>query len=102
MLGKEKRRKVRSDNLWHRASYIFVYNSNAQYYVQKRSTKKDYCPSYFDLATGGVVGGDESDKENAERELQEEIGAAGVHLNACGTFKFEDAKNRVWGNMYTC
>jgi len=26
VMGKEKRKKVRQENLWHRASYIFVYN----------------------------------------------------------------------------
>lgn len=42
--------------------------------------KKDYCPGYFDLANGGVVGGDETDEENARRELEEEIGITGVEL----------------------
>ena len=88
MIGNEKRKKVRELNLWHRASYIFVYNSNAQYYIQKRTNLKDYCPSYFDLVTGGMVGGGESDLDNALRELHEEIGAAGVHLNFIGKFKY--------------
>lgn len=26
-IGSAKRKEVRSQNLWHRASYIFVYNS---------------------------------------------------------------------------
>ena len=64
VVGSAKRKEVRIQNLWHRASYIFVYEKReGQTYilVQKRSMKKDYCPGYFDLANGGVVGADESD-----------------------------------------
>jgi len=39
--------------------------------------------------------------ENAERELLEEIGAAEVALDLKGRFRFQDAKNKVWGNLYT-
>ena len=38
---------------------------------------KDYCPGYFDLVTGGVVGGDEDDDIGASRELEEELGLKG-------------------------
>ena len=68
-IGKAARRDVRKQNLWHRASYIFVYEkhegADTRILVQKRSMKKDYCPGYYDLANGGVVGGDETDELNA-------------------------------------
>lgn len=99
-IGKEKRKVVRQQNLWHRASYIFVYNKNHEFYVQKRSMLKDYCPGYYDLCNGGVVGGDETDEENAKRELEEEIGVTGVELKLLKHIKFEDETNRVWGNLY--
>jgi isopentenyldiphosphate isomerase len=79
-VGSRMRKEVRAENLWHRASYIFVYNSDGEFYVQKRSMKKDYCPGYFDLANGGVMGADETDEENAKRELEEEIGIKDVDL----------------------
>ena len=62
--------------------------------------KKDYCPGYFDLANGGVMGADETNEENAQRELEEEVGITGVELKVLGHCKFEDANNRVWGNIF--
>jgi isopentenyldiphosphate isomerase len=32
-VGSRKRKEVRAENLWHRASYIFVYNSDGEFYV---------------------------------------------------------------------
>ena len=68
VIGSAKRKEVRQKNLWHRASYIFVYEKKDGHtfiLVQKRSLKKDYCPGYYDLANGGVVGADELDELNA-------------------------------------
>jgi isopentenyldiphosphate isomerase len=61
-IGSAKRKEVRAKNLWHRASYIFVYNSKGQFYVLKRSMNKDYCPGYYDLANGGVMADGETDE----------------------------------------
>ncbi|CDW82227.1 nudix hydrolase [Stylonychia lemnae] len=99
-IGRATRREVREKNLWHRASYIFVYNSKGQFYVQKRSIRKDYCPGYFDLANGGVMGADETDIENAQRELEEEIGLKDVELKLLFNCKYRDAGNGVWGNVF--
>ena len=103
-IGKAARRDVRKQNLWHRASYIFVYEKkegeDTRILVQKRSMKKDYCPGYYDLANGGVVGGDETDELNAQREIEEEIGMKGLEMKVLDRIKFEDANNRVWGNIF--
>jgi isopentenyldiphosphate isomerase len=103
VVGSAKRKEVRIQNLWHRASYIFVYEKSEGHtyiLVQKRSMKKDYCPGYFDLANGGVVGADESDETNAKRELEEEIGMSLPELKVLTRIKFEDPGNRVWGNVF--
>jgi 8-oxo-dGTP pyrophosphatase MutT (NUDIX family) len=62
--------------------------------------KKDYCPGYYDLANGGVVGGDETDELNAQREIEEEIGMKDVEMKVLDRIKFEDPTNRVWGNIF--
>ena len=62
--------------------------------------KKDYCPGYYDLANGGVVGGDETDEENAARELEEEIGITGIEMKVLKHVKYEDSDNRVWGSIF--
>lgn len=70
----------RRDRLPHRSTYIFAKNSKCvnqksdhhthrpnqksharththrgQFYVQKRTSIKDYCPGYFEVVAGGVV-----------------------------------------------
>ena len=103
IIGSAKRKEVRQNNLWHRASYIFVYEKTPTHtfiLVQKRSMLKDYCPGFYDLANGGVVSADETDESNAQRELEEEIGLTDVELRVLTRIKFEDPGNRVWGNVF--
>jgi 8-oxo-dGTP pyrophosphatase MutT (NUDIX family) len=64
---------MRAKNLWHRSSYVFI-EKDGKFLVQKRTATKEYCPSYWGLATGGVVSPDESAALNAARELKEEVG----------------------------
>jgi len=73
-MGIVKRKYVRKMNLWHRASYIFVRDTEEHFLVQKRTMQKDYCPGYYDLVTGGCVAAGEDDDESATRELKEELG----------------------------
>ena len=62
--------------------------------------KKDYCPGYFDLATGGVVGHEEDDDESAQREVAEELGIEGASLEKIKVIKFDGAASKVFGNVY--
>jgi len=64
---------MRSQNLHHKACYILVFNSHNKIFVQKRTQSKDVYPSYYDIATGGVVLAGETYEESAKRELAEEI-----------------------------
>ena len=92
---------MRKENLWHRASFIFVINTKNELLVQKRTMIKDYCPGFYDLASaGGVVGAGEDDDISAERELEEELGLTGFKLDRLFTFKHEVTDNRVFGNFY--
>ena len=70
-----RRREGRLHNLPHRATYVIVLRpSDGKFYVQRRSTIKDYCPGYLDPTTGGCVAVGESYRQNAGREVKEEIG----------------------------
>mmetsp|Transcript_31213 Transcript_31213/g.41315 ORF Transcript_31213/g.41315 Transcript_31213/m.41315 type:complete len:105 (-) Transcript_31213:145-459(-) len=94
---------MRSGLLWHRASYVFIVTSEAhgaKLLVQKRTIKKDYCPGYYDLATGGVVGHGEDDDESARREVEEELGIPNASLDKVGVVKFDGDKSKVYGNIY--
>ena len=94
---------MRQQLLWHRASYVYIITDEAhgsKLLVQKRTMKKDYCPGFFDLATGGVVGEGEDDDLSAVREVQEELGIANANLEKIKVVKCDGAQSRVYGNVY--
>jgi isopentenyldiphosphate isomerase len=72
--GSALRSVMRAKGLPHRATYILVFNSKGELYVQKRTPVKDIYPGYYDVAAGGVVMAGESYDESASRELNEEMG----------------------------
>ncbi len=93
---------MREQGLIHRASYILVFNSAGELFVQKRTMGKDIYPGYWDVAAGGVVLAGESYEESARRELAEELGVSGVPLRFLFDQYYEDADNRVWGRVFSC
>ena len=93
---------MREQGLIHRASYILVFNSAGELFVQKRTMSKDIYPGYWDVAAGGVVLAGESYEESARRELAEELGVSGVPLRFLFDQYYEDADNRVWGRVFSC
>lgn len=100
-LGIQTRSHMRANNLIHRASYILVFNNNAELYVQKRTATKDVYPGFFDLAAGGVVLKGETYEEAAVRELFEELGIRGDSLSYVFDNYYGDQHCRVWGKVYT-
>jgi 8-oxo-dGTP pyrophosphatase MutT (NUDIX family) len=86
-VGAVPRREMRAGRLLHRATYILVFNSSGELYVQKRTQTKDVFPGYYDVAAGGVVLAGESYEEGAVRELAEELGIRGI---------------RLWGRAFSC
>lgn len=93
---------MREQKLIHRASYILVFNTDQDLYVQKRTMTKDVYPGYYDVAAGGVVLAGETYEEAAERELAEELGVEGVRLIPCFDHYYEDEANKVWGRIFRC
>lgn len=101
-VGSCTRGQMRAENLIHRSSFVAIFNSQGQVYVQKRVSFKETYPSYYDPAPGGVVGADESYEQNAEREIEEEMGVKQVKLNPCFDFYHADEISRLWGRLFTC
>ncbi|MBL8220338.1 MAG: NUDIX hydrolase YfcD [Bryobacterales bacterium] len=99
--GASPRHVMRSGNLPHRASYVFVFNSAGELYVQHRTMTKDVYPGYYDLAAGGVVLAGETYEESATRELEEEMGIRGVPLEPWFDFYFE-GEGICWGRAFSC
>ncbi len=102
VLGSVPRGQMREETLCHRATYIFVFNSKGQLYVQERTLSKDIYPGYFDPATGGVVTEGESYDQAAGRELAEELGIEGVPITSHFHFFFQNNDCQVWGRVYSC
>lgn len=96
------RREMRQRGLIHRACYILVFNTEGELFLQKRTDSKDIYPGYWDVAAGGVVLAGESYEQSARRELEEELGVAGVKLTFLFDHYFEVDDNRVWGRVFSC
>lgn len=101
VVGSATRGQMRARGLWHRACYIFVFDSMGRLFVQRRTETKDVYPGYYDVAAGGVVQAGESYEESAERELEEELGIRSA-LTQLFDFSHEEGSNRVWGRAYAC
>jgi isopentenyldiphosphate isomerase len=93
---------MREQRLIHRASYILVFNTAGELFVQKRTVSKDIYPGYWDVAAGGVVLAGESYEQSAQRELAEELGVKGIKLKFRFDQYYEDKDNRVWGRIFSC
>jgi len=100
--GTASRRRMRSQRLIHRATYIMVFNPFGEILVQKRTTSKDIYPGMLEIAAGGVVSAGESYESSALRELEEETGITGVAIEEHFDFYFEDETNRLWGRLFSC
>lgn len=102
VVGAAPRSQMRAQGLPHRATYILVFNSRGDLYVQKRTLLKDIYPGYYDVAAGGVVLNEETYEECAKRELEEEMGIRRIPLTKLFDFYHEEGRNRVWGRVYRC
>ena len=96
------RHRVRSGNLPHRATYIFVFDRRGRVLVQRRTAIKDLYPGCYDLAAGGVVAAGESYEECAAREAEEELGIRGTVIEPKLDLYYEDERNRCFGRVFTC
>ncbi|KAF0683529.1 Aste57867_24386 [Aphanomyces stellatus] len=102
VIGKADRSVMRVFSLPHRATYIVIRNSKGDFYVQRRTMIKDYCPGFLDPMAGGVVQAGESYEHNAIREAEEEMGVVGVPLDYVTTFFYQEKNTVVWGGMFEC
>lgn len=96
------RAEMRAENLIHRATYILVFNSKGELFVQKRTAVKDIYPSHYEIAAGGVVAAGESYEESAKRELKEELGIDKDDLIFHFDNFYDTPTNRVWGRVFSC
>jgi 8-oxo-dGTP pyrophosphatase MutT (NUDIX family) len=102
VIASAARADMRRQGLIHRATYILVFSSSGELFVQERTMIKDIFPGFYDLCTGGVVLAGEDYELSALRELEEEIGVGGAELTNLFDFYGEYAGQKVWGRAFSC
>ena len=74
VIGTTGRKGIHEKGLRHRSVHIFVFNTQGELYLQKRSPHKDQYPEHWDTSSAGHTDPGESSIEAARRELLEELG----------------------------
>ena len=74
VIGIAGRQEIHKTALRHRSVHIFIFNSQGDLYLQKRSPHKDQYPEHWDSSAAGHTDPGESPLESAQRELMEELG----------------------------
>lgn len=101
LLGGLPRAELRERGLVSRGTFILLFNSAGQLCVHRRTLSKALYPGYWDVAAGGMVQEGEDYVLSAARELEEELGIAGVPLREHGRFYFDEPGNRLWGAVFS-
>ena len=101
LLGHRVRSDIRQRGLIGRCTFIFLFNSQGELCVHRRTLSKALYPGFWDTAAGGMVAAGESYAQSAARELEEELGVSGVPLTEHDHFYFEDGDSRLWCKSYS-
>ncbi len=81
VIGQARRADVHAQNLLHRAVHVWVFRSNGQLVVQRRSASKDQYPNALTSSASGHLDSGEDYLTAAGRELGEELGLFGIELS---------------------
>jgi isopentenyl-diphosphate delta-isomerase len=73
MIGQATRSEVHAQNLLHRAANIFMFNTNGQLLLQKRSATKDQFSLCYTSSASGHLDAGKTYEQDALRELEEEL-----------------------------
>ena len=80
VIGQARRADVHARNLLHRAVHVWVFRTDGQLVVQRRSASKDQYPNGLTSSASGHLDSGEDYLTAAIRELGEELGLHNVEL----------------------
>jgi isopentenyl-diphosphate delta-isomerase type 1 len=96
VIGMAPRSEVHRRKLRHRAVHVFLFNTQAELFVQKRSAAKDTFPRCFDSSASGHLNSGEDYDICAQRETQEELGLVVPGGQFSRHFKVEACEQTGW------
>ena len=95
VVGKASREEVHKSREWHKAVYVFVFNSRGEMFLQERSDDKDMEPGVWTCSVSGHPSSGQSYIEAAIRETEEEIGVR-VKPKPLFFMKYEPYRHHLW------
>ena len=93
--GRATRNEVHARGEWHRAVYVFVFNSNGELFIQHRSEKKDREPNLWTCSVSGHLSSGETYTQAALKETREEIGVD-VNLTPLFYIRYPPSRHHLW------
>ena len=101
IIGRETRERCHGDpSLIHRSVHVFVFNSDGELYLQKRSMNKDVQPGKWDTSVGGHLDLGEEYDDAAQREMEEELGITGIEPQYLYAYLYRNPRESEAIRMY--
>lgn len=91
VVGSAARPEIYAQGLPHRIVHAFLFNSNGELALQKRSATVSYCPLHWCTIVGGHVSQGETYETAIHREMKEEVGIE-TRLRFIGNILYVDPK----------
>lgn len=102
VIGKSTYDELKAKGLIHRAANVFVFNSKGELFVHRRAENLNLYPGMWDVKFGGLVRADESYKEAALREMNEEAGITGLMIAELFRQKSRMQENLTNRKVFKC
>src|SRR5690606_32035914 len=87
IIGKETRKKVHELGLWHRGVHVFLFDTDGNLLIQKRSADRTSNPLRLDGSVSEHVQSGESFHQAAIRGMKEELGLEPIDIKKLAKFR---------------
>lgn len=88
--------------LLHPVVHLHIRNEKQEFFLQKRSMKKDLLPGKWDTAVGGHIGLNEKVEDALKRETFEELGITDFEARPLGSYLWESPREKELVFSFVC
>lgn len=88
--------------LLHPVVHLHIINHKNEFFLQKRSLKKDLLPGFWDTAVGGHIGLNEKVEDALKREAYEELGITDFEARFLGNYIWESPGEKEMVFSFLC